>query len=225
MGEKLVDQLVDAGLVEHFADVFSLARDDLLALERMGEKSADNLLEAIEESKGRGLARVLAGLGIRQVGAAAARTLARHFADADALCAASEEEIRELPDFGEITARLLHDHLWSRQGRDAFRRLKNAGVDLRSPLYRKSAAPKAGSPFAGKTIVLTGTLENFGRKELTEQLEALGAKVTGSVSKNTDLVIAGESPGSKLDKARTLGIETWDEKKLLKHLPGRSGRG
>ncbi|MDY7110230.1 MAG: NAD-dependent DNA ligase LigA [Planctomycetota bacterium] len=225
LGEKLVDQLIDADLVRHFADVFALKRDDLLALERMAEKSADNLLAAIEESKGRGLARVLAGLGIRQVGASAARTLARHFPDADALCASSEEEIRALPDFGEITAKLLHDHLQSKQGRDAFRRLKRVGVDLSSPLYEEDAAEADDSPFAGKTIVLTGTLENFGRRELTEQLEALGAKVTGSVSKNTDLVIAGDSPGSKLDKARQLGVETWDEKKLLKHLPGESDRG
>jgi len=224
MGEKLVDQLVDAGLVEHFADVFTLQRDDLLGLERMGEKSADNLLAAIEESKGRGLARVLAGLGIRQVGAAAARTLARHFPDADALCAAGEEEILELPDFGEVTAKLLHDHLRSKQGRDAFRRLKDVGVELASPLHARSTRKASASPFAGKTIVLTGTLENFGRKELAEQLEALGAKVTGSVSKNTDIVIAGESPGSKLDKARRLGIETWDENTLLKNLPGRAHR-
>jgi DNA ligase (NAD+) len=225
MGEKLVDQLVDADLVKQFADLFTLQREDLLALERMGEKSADNLLEAIEESKSRGLARVLAGLGIRQIGASAARTLACHFPDADALCAASEEEIRGLPDFGEITAKLLHDHLQSRQGRDAFKRLKEVGVDLTSPLYKKGTGGKAGSPFAGKTIVLTGTLESFGRKELTERLEALGAKVTGSVSKNTDLVIVGESPGSKRDKARQLGVETWDEDRLLKHLPGGSRRG
>jgi len=225
LGEKLVDQLVDAGLVEHFADVFTLRRDDLLALERMGEKSADNLLAAIEESKGRGLARVLAGLGIRQIGTAAARTLARHFPDADALCQASIEEFRELPDFGEITAKLLHDHLHSEQGRDAFQRLQSVGVDLTSPLRAGRGHEAATrSPFAGKTIVLTGTLESFGRKELTEQLEALGAKVAGSVSKNTDIVIAGESPGTKLARARQLGIETWDEGRLLENLPGRSRR-
>lgn len=219
LGEKLVDQLIDAGLVHHFADVFLLPekREQLLALERMGEKSVDNLIEGIEAAKGRGLARVLAGLGIRHIGVSAAKTIAKHFPDAEALLDASVEQIMELPDFGEVTAPVLHDYLHSRQGRDAFARLRKAGVDLSSPLYRKREAA-SGSPFAGKTIVLTGTLEHFTRPELTERLEALGAKVSGSVSKKTDLVIAGESAGSKLDKARELGIEVWDEARLVKTL-------
>ncbi len=216
MGEKLVDQLVDAGLVEHFADVFALVnkREELLALERMGEKSADNLIEGLKEAKGRGLARVLAGLGIRHIGVSTAKTLAKHFADADALLEASTEDLVALPDFGEITATTLHDYLHSKQGRDAFARLKNVGVDLSSSLYRQRSATSS-SVFADKTVVLTGTLESFTRPELTEKLESLGAKVSGSVSKKTDLVIAGESAGSKLDKARELGIEVWDEKKLI----------
>ncbi len=216
MGEKLVDQLVDAGLVEHFADVFALVnkREELLALERMGEKSADNLIEGLKEAKGRGLARVLAGLGIRHIGVSTAKTLAKHFANADALLEASTEDLVALPDFGEITATTLHDYLHSRQGRDAFARLKKVGVDLSSPMYRQGAAT-SDSLVAGKTVVLTGTLESFTRPELTEKLEALGAKVSGSVSKKTDLVIAGESAGSKLDKARELGIEVWDEKRLI----------
>ena len=216
MGEKLVDQLVDAGLVHHFADLFTLVdkRDELLALERMGETSADNLVEGLKEAKGRGLARVLAGLGIRHIGVSTAKTLAKHFADADALLEASTEDLIALPDFGEITATTLHDYLHSKQGRDAFARLKKAGVDLSSPLYRKPQAT-SGSAFAGKTIVLTGTLESFTRPDLTEKLESLGAKVSGSVSKKTDLLIAGESAGSKLDKARELGVEVWDEKRLI----------
>lgn len=217
MGEKLVDQLVDAGLVHHFADIFTLKRDQLLKLERMGEKSADNLLKAIEEARGRGLARVLAGLGIRHIGHTAAKTIARHFPDADALLEASVEELMELPDFGEVTAPTLHAYLHSKQGRDTFVRLKKVGVDLKSSLY--SARKKAiDSPFAGKTVVLTGTFEHFKRNELTEKLESLGAKVGGSVSKSTDLVIAGEEAGSKLDKAKELGVEIWDEKRLLKAL-------
>ncbi len=216
MGEKLVDQLADAGLVHHFADIFTLTREQLLGLERMGEKSADNLLAAIQAAKGRGLARVLAGIGIPHIGASASKTLARHFKDADALLAATEDELKSLPDFGDVTAPLLHDYLQSAQGRDIFARLKKVGVDLTSPLYvdTKSQAT-ANNPFAGKTIVLTGTLEHFTRPELTEKLEAYGAKVSGSVSKNTDFVIAGESAGSKLDKAKKLGVEVWDEKRLI----------
>jgi DNA ligase (NAD+) len=219
MGEKLVDQLVDAGLVKHFADVFTLKRDDLHKLERMGEKSVENLLGAIEQARGRGLARVLAGLGIRHIGASAAKTLARHFKDADALLEAGLDEIMELEDFGEITAPTLHAYLQSRQGRDTFNRLAKAGVDLSSPIdagaRTASGDARGASPFAGMIIVLTGTLENFTREELTERLESLGARVSGSVSKKTDLVIAGTEAGSKLDKARSLGVEVWDEQRLL----------
>jgi DNA ligase (NAD+) len=215
LGEKLVDQLVDGALIGQFADLYTLDRDTLLDLPRMGEKSVDNLLDAIEESKSRGLARLLAGLGIPHIGAAAARTLARHFPDAGALRKATQEQIEALPDFGEITAKVVHDYLRSDQARSTFDRLRKVGVDLSSPLYGEEAPAASESPFAGKTVVLTGTLESYERKELTERLESLGAKVTGSVSKNTDLVIAGEKPGSKLDKAERLGIETWDEPQLL----------
>ncbi len=222
IGEKLVDQLIEADLVHHFADLFHLKRDDLLGLERMGEKSADNLLAGLETAKGRGLARVLAGLGIRHIGASAAKVLARHFKDADALLAATVEDLQELPDFGEITARSLHDHLASEPAREAFRRLAEAGVSLASDLYREPGDVEvpADSPFAGKTVVITGTLESFGRKDLQERLEALGATVTGSVSKKTDLLIAGEKAGSKLTKATELGVETWDEARLIEVLGG-----
>lgn len=219
MGEKLVNQLIDSGLVKHFADVFSLKRDDLLNLERMGEKSADNLLAAIEDAKSRGLARVLSGLGIRHIGAGAAKTIARHFPDSHALLAASLEELMELPDFGEVTAPVLHEYLHSKQGREMFTRLEKVGVDLCSSSY--SAKPQAAvkdSKFAGKTIVLTGTLQHFTRPELTDKLEAMGARVSGSVSKNTDIVIAGDEAGSKLEKARQLGVDVWDEARLLKTL-------
>jgi DNA ligase (NAD+) len=216
MGEKLVDALVDAGLVKHFADIFTLKRDDLLNLERMGEKSTDNLLKAIDDAKSRGLARVLAGLGIRQIGASAAKTLARHFADPHELLQASREQLIELPDFGEITATILHTYLQSPQGKSAFQRLEKVGVDLAGATAAASSRAASPSSFANKTIVLTGTLQNFERRELTELLESLGAKVTGSVSRNTDLVIAGDNAGSKLDKARELGIEVWDEPRLMK---------
>ena len=214
-GEKLVDQLLDAGLVTHFADIFAIKREDLLALERMGETSADNLLHAIEEAKTRGLTRVLAGLGIRHIGTSAAKTLARAFANADELVAASEEELIALPDFGEITAKVLFDYLQSSVAQETFQRLADAGVMLSSTDQGDSAEETI---FRGKTIVLTGTLEGFKRAELGELLESLGAKVTGSVSKKSDLVIAGESAGSKLEKAQSLGIEVWDEPTLVKAL-------
>lgn len=219
LGEKLVDQLVDAGLVTHFADVFALMdkRDQLLALERMGEKSADNLIDAIGDAKSRGLARVLAGLGIPHIGNSAAKVLARHFKSEKELLAASQEDIEALPDFGSVTSETLHKYLQSDAGQEAFNRLHEVGVDLTSHDYRDTSKA-IDSPFAGKTIVLTGTLENFERKELSDKLEELGAKVTGSVSKKTDLVIAGEKAGSKLDKARELSIEVWDEQQLLKAL-------
>ncbi len=227
MGEKLVDQLVDAGLVKHFADILTLRREDLLELERMGEKSTDNLLRAIQESRSRGLGRVLAGLGIRHIGATAAKTLARHFPDAGALQAASIEDLMGLPDFGEVTATTLHAHLQSRPARETFARLAQVGVDLTSREYSAAGATAAagagGSPFAGRTVVLTGTLSTLSREALAEKLEALGARVTGSVSKKTSLVIAGENPGSKLARARELGIETWDEERLLEALR-QSGR-
>ena len=217
LGEKLVDQLVDAGLVTHFADIFKLKRKALLELERMGETSVDNLIEAIEAAKNRGLARVLAGMGIPQIGSSAAKTLARHFTDADALLGATEDQIKALPDFGDITASILHGYLHSKQGREMFRRLEKVGVEL---LSASLGTPESGndSVFANKTIVLTGTLQNFTRPELAEQLEALGAKVSGSVSAKTSLVIAGENAGSKLEKAKKLNIETWDEAKLLEAL-------
>ena len=139
IGEKLVDQLCDAGLVEHFADLFQLDREALLALDRMGEKSADKLLAGVDDAKARGMARVLAGIGIRHIGTSTAKTLARHFENIDALCAASLEALVELPDFGEITAQTLHDYLQSQRGRETFDRLKAVGVDLTSRLYQADA--------------------------------------------------------------------------------------
>lgn len=180
-------------------------------------------------------------MGIHHVGAATAKSIARLYPDLDALLAASEPQLRpkslnkteavELgfdPDpkdrpetgLGKDTAPIVHAYLHSKPAKKAFDALRKVGVDLSSHDYKKPGAkPAKDSPFAGKTIVLTGTLESYERNDLKDLLESLGAKVTGSVSKNTDLVIVGESPGSKLDKADELGVETWDEKKLLTHLP------
>jgi DNA ligase (NAD+) len=234
-GEKLVDAVVDAGLVGHFADIFALEAEALAGLPRMGEKSATNLVAAIEHSRTRGLDRVLAGLGIPQVGQAAARTLAMHFPDAAALRAATAEELEALPDFGPITAHLLHEYLHSDVGREAFDRLAAAGVRLDSQLYGMAIAAAAdgggdaeagedaaAGSLAGRTVVITGTLEGFSRPELTERLLALGARVTGSVSARTDVVIAGEKAGAKLEKALALGVEVWDEARLLEELPAEA---
>ena len=223
MGEKTVIQLADAGLLNNFADIYRLHehRDAILELERMAEKKVANLLEGIEASKSRGLTRVLAGLGIRHVGSSTSRLLARHFGSMDALLAASEEEIASVEGVGEVIADSLHNFLHSDAGGHVIDELREAGVRLYEEGGTAAQAASAEVPdsvFAGKTIVLTGTLESFKRDELSQRLEALGAKVSSSVSGSTDLLIAGEKAGSKLAKATKLGVEVWDEAKLLEHL-------
>ncbi|MEM9420331.1 MAG: NAD-dependent DNA ligase LigA [Planctomycetota bacterium] len=220
LGEKTIHQLADAGLLTNLGDIFRLheKRDDILALERMAEKKVDNLLQGIEDAKGRGLARVLAGLTIRHVGNNGSRIFARAFGNIDALLAAELEQLEALEDVGPITAQSLHDFLNSEAGQRVIDELKQAGVDLTEE-QPAVAAPSEDSPFAGKKIVLTGTLEHFKRNDLKAKLETLGAKVSGSVSKNTDLLIAGESAGSKLTKAESLGVEVWNEAQLLEALP------
>ncbi len=215
LGEKLIDQLLEAELIEHFADLYRLKPTTLAGLERMGEKSAQNVVDAIAASKQRGLARGLASLGIRHVGSATARTLAAEFGDIGALMEADEARLAEVSDVGPVVAAALHTYLHSSAGRETIALLRGAGLDLTGS---QTAASPDDSPLAGKTIVLTGSLESFTRNQLQEKLEALGAKVTSSVSSKTDLLIAGAEPGSKLDKARQLGITTWDERQLLKEL-------
>ncbi|MEM7625245.1 MAG: NAD-dependent DNA ligase LigA [Planctomycetota bacterium] len=224
LGEKTIHQLADAGLLRNLGDIFRLheKRDELLALERMAEKKVDNLIQGVEDAKSRGLARVLAGLTIRHVGSNGSRIFARAFGDIDALTAASLEDLEALEDVGPITAQSLHDFLHSDAGRHVIDELKEAGLDLTEEQAAAAPGPEGGgdSPFSGKTVVLTGTLEHFKRNDLKAKLEALGAKVSGSISKNTDLLIAGEKAGSKLTKAQSLGVAVWDEAQLLEHLPG-----
>ncbi|MHB1157765.1 MAG: NAD-dependent DNA ligase LigA, partial [Phycisphaerales bacterium] len=238
LGEKLVDALLEKGLVKHFADVYGLKAEQLAGLPRMGDKSAANVMAGIEASKNRGLSRVLGSLGVRHIGAATARSIAGRFKDVDALMEAGVEELAEVEDVGPVVAGSLCDWLHSDAGRAVVEGLKEAGVDWKSREYvgegrkggrdegtegRREDAPAPGSVFAGKTVVLTGTLAHFAREELSEKLRGLGAKVTGSVSKKTDVVIAGEEAGSKLDKAKELGVAVWDEKRLMEELGKISG--
>ena len=216
LGEKLVNQLVDTGLVSHFADLYQLTVEDLIPLEGLAQKSAETLVEAIALSRDRGLARVLAAVGIRQLGRAAARTLATHYPDMGAIAKASIEELESLPDFGNVTAAILHDALHCEQGLELVRRLGDVGVRFTSDLFQTEDA--IDSPVSGKVIVLTGSLESGSRGDMTKRLESLGAKVTSSVSKKTDLLVAGAEAGSKLEQARRLGIEIWDEPTLLASL-------
>ena len=212
LGPAVVKQLVENGLVRNAADLYQLRREDVAALDRMGEKSAENLLRAVEASKGRDLSKLLCALGIRQVGEKAAQALAAHFRTMDALLAASEEELTAVADVGAITARAVTEFLSQAQSRDLIARLKSAGVRM------DSALKATGGPFAGKTFVLTGTLSRFDRKTAESKIQALGGKASGSVSKKTAYVVAGEDAGSKLRKANELGVTVLSEDEFVKML-------
>jgi DNA ligase (NAD+) len=212
-GEVLAAQLVKSGLVHDVADLYSLKMEQIAALERMGEKSAKNFIDAVAASKSRDMWRLLFGLGILHVGAGVAKALARHFATLDQVFAASAEQLTETEDIGEVIAQSIVDWHGVPENRKLIERLSQAGLNFKSSLYQPAA--KAG-PFAGKTFVLTGTLPTLTREEAKTKIESLGGKVTGSVSKKTDFVLAGEEAGSKLDKAQKLGAKIIDEKEFLK---------
>ena len=207
LGEKLVDQLVDAGVIRTLADLYRLGLVSLVALERMGENSAQNLLAGLEQSKATTLPRFLFGLGIRHVGEATARDLARHFGTLDAIMAASIDQLLQVPDVGPVVAASLHAFFAQSHNREVIEQLRACGVHW----PEGEPSPAASMHLAGKTVVLTGTLPTLSRDEAKELLEAAGAKVAGSVSKKTSYVIAGEEAGSKLDKARELDIPVLDE--------------
>ncbi|WP_421617107.1 NAD-dependent DNA ligase LigA [Brevibacillus sp. TJ4] len=211
LGEKVVAQLFNQDIVRSVADLYylHLQRDELLGMERMGEKSVDNLLAAIEASKENSLERLLFGLGIRLVGAKAARVLAEHFGDMDAIMQANEEELTQIDEIGPKMAASLVNYFRQPQAQAVIERLRDAGVNMTYKGIRVESG--ADLPFAGKTIVLTGTLAQMTRQEAEEAIARLGGKVTGSVSKKTDLVIAGEKAGSKLEKAEKLGVAVIDE--------------
>ena len=209
LGPAVVEGLVNAGLVKGPGDLYALRAEDVANLERMGKKSADNLIAAIERSKENDLSRLLFAFGIRQVGQKAGQVLARQFGSLDALMAADVETLTAVPDIGGITAQSIVDWFRSEQSRHLIETLRAAGVNFES-----HAAP-VGDALAGKTFVLTGTLEQFTRDEAKAMIEAQGGKVSGSVSKKTGYVVAGEAAGSKLRKAQELGIPVLSESDLL----------
>ncbi|MFL0364415.1 NAD-dependent DNA ligase LigA [Pseudobacillus sp. 179-B 2D1 NHS] len=218
LGEKVVAQLYRSGLVQDVSDLYSLTKEQLIQLERMGEKSADNLLEAIEASKDNSLEKLLFGLGIRHVGAKAAKTLAQHFETMQALSEATMEQLTAIHEIGDKMAEAVVTYFDQPEVGELIAKLQAAGVNMTYKGPKLAAVAASDSFFAGKTVVLTGKLHELTRNEAKERIEALGGKVAGSVSKNTDLVIAGEEAGSKLEKAVQLAIEVWDEQKLLVEL-------
>ncbi|WP_113968496.1 NAD-dependent DNA ligase LigA [Rossellomorea aquimaris] len=218
LGEKVISQLFREKLIEDVADLYRLERDQLLQLERMGEKSADNLLDAIQASKANSLEKLLFGLGIRHVGAKAAKTLAQEFGSMDKLMNLGKEELTNVNEIGDKMADAIVAYFENDEVKELIEELKDAGVNLEYKGPKPVAASEVDSYFAGKTIVLTGKIERLSRNEAKEKIEMLGGKVTGSVSKKTDLVIAGEEAGSKLAKANELNIEVWDEDKLMEEL-------
>ena len=211
LGEKLVDQLVDGGLVHAAPDLYTLALEPLAQLPRMGMKSAQNLLATIAHSRQTTLARFIFALGIRNVGEATARDLARHFGDLPPLLAATPEELQAVPDVGPVVAQSIHDFLAEPHNRDVIARLLEQGIHW--PEVQVPAAQ--ARPLAGLTLVLTGTLPHLSRSEAQVRIEHAGGKVAGSVSKRTHYVVAGADAGTKLEQARTLGIQVLDEAQLL----------
>ena len=218
LGERVVSQLFSEKLIEDVADLYKLTYEQLISLERMGEKSVTNLLNAIAASKGNSLERLLFGLGIRHVGAKAAKTIAMEFGNIDPLAKASVEDLKAINEIGDKMADSIVAFFEQEKAAERIEELKAAGVNREYTGARPVTAEDSDSVFAGKTIVLTGKLEQLSRNEAKEKIELLGGKITGSVSKKTDIVIAGEDAGSKLTKAEQLGLEIWDEDKLLEEL-------
>ncbi|MEH7306724.1 NAD-dependent DNA ligase LigA [Neobacillus drentensis] len=218
LGEKVISQLFAEKLIEDVADIYKLTREQLLALERMGEKSATNLIKAIEISKDNSLEKLLFGLGIRHVGAKAAKTLAQQFGSMEKLARATKDDLLGINEIGDKMADSIVAYFEKEEAVELINELAAAGVNMEYKGIRPVAAEESDSIFAGKTVVLTGKLEQLSRNEAKDKIEALGGNVAGSVSKKTHLVIAGEDAGSKLTKAQDLGIEVWDEEKLLAEL-------
>ena len=210
LGEALIEQLVDTGLVKNFADIYKLTKEDLVELERMADKSAQNVIDSIEASKTRPLWRLVAGLGIRHIGGQTAQMLAEQFDSLDAIMKASQTELDAIEQVGEKVAESVYEFFHNNKNISAIEGLLAAGV---KPELPKKA--KAKGKLVGKTIVVTGTLENFSRQQAEQAIRDAGGKAASSVSKNIDFVLAGEEPGSKLDKAQKLGVKVIGEKEFM----------
>jgi DNA ligase (NAD+) len=213
VGEKLVDQLIDHGLIKSYADLYRLTADDLMKLERMGEKSAANVVESIKGSRERGLDRLLAGINIRHVGTHVAQVLARSFGSLDAMTNATKESLLEVDGIGEVIADSVFDFFHTKAGQTIIAELKGAGIDPKMEVQKTPAGP-----LAGKTIVVTGSLAKLKRQDIEEMIVKLGGRAAGSVSKKTSFVVAGADAGSKLDKARQLGVEVISEDAFLERV-------
>ncbi|AQP52926.1 DNA ligase (NAD(+)) LigA [Vagococcus penaei] len=215
LGPRLLEQMYDLGLIKNFADLYSLTEEQLLTLDKVKEKSANNILTAIESSKANSLERLLFGLGIQHVGAKAAKLIAEEFQTMAAIMRASKEEISSIISIGPVIADSLHKYFEHDEARLLVSELERVGVNLSYLGQTSEDIAQIESPFKDKTIVLTGKLLDYNRTDAKNQIEALGGTVTGSVSKKTDLVIAGEDAGSKLKKANELGILVWNEKQMI----------
>ena len=213
LGEALIEQLVDEGLVKNFADIYKLTKEDLVELERMADKSASNVINSIEESKTRPLWRLVAGLGIRHIGGQTAQVLAEHFGSLDAITKATQAELDEIEQVGEKVAENVFEFFHNDKNITVIKELLAAGVKPEQPKKLKTTGK-----LAGKTVVVTGSLENFTRQEVEQAVRQAGGKISSSVSKKTDFVLAGEEPGSKLDKAQQLGVKVIDEKEFMEML-------
>jgi DNA ligase (NAD+) len=210
-GEKLIDQLVDNGMIKTSADLFALEAESLAELERLGEKSASKLFAAVVKSKDATYARFLYALGIGNVGEATAAALANEFRTLDDLLEADEERLQQVPDVGPIVAAAIHAFFRQPHNLEVIEALRAAGVRWPAPAAKLA---REQQPLLGKTFVITGTLSTMTRDEAKARLEALGAKVSGSVSKKTTALIVGADPGSKLNTASSLGVPTWSEDEL-----------
>jgi DNA ligase (NAD+) len=214
LGDKLIDQLVDGGLVNSPADLYGLDPEQLAALDRMGGKSAANLIDALEKSKKTTLARFVYALGIRNVGEATAKDIAAHFGSLERVMNADVEALQDVPDVGPVVAASIAEFFRERHNRDVVAAMRRRGITW----DERDIAPAAARPLAGKTFVLTGTLDSLSRDDARDRIESLGGKVAGSVSKKTDYVVVGADPGGKYEKARELGIPVLDERSLLELL-------
>lgn len=216
LGPGVIKQFADSGLLNDVADLYKITQDDVSVLERQGDKSADNIVNAIGESKSRGLARLLFGLGIPLIGSRASRLIAEHFGTMQAIINATTEEIDEIPDIGEKMAKSVTDYFADARNLQLIDKLYEAGVDMTQEKVVREGV------FTGKTVVLTGSLDKFTRNEATELIQSLGGKVSGSVSKKTDFVVAGKEAGSKLSKANELEITVLTEDEFINMVGGEN---